>query len=134
MKKTFLKIASINLAFLVLFSTFSFAVEKHYCGDFLVNVSYTGHIYRCGMKMDTPPKTIKKRCCRDEVQKIEGQGELQQSFETELKLKGHDCILPTLSSTKDLFVEIVSRELVFKDFSPPDIPLDYQVLYQNFLI
>ena len=71
MKEFLVKISSFLLAFLVLISTFSFTVEKHFCGDFLVDVAYVGHTDGCGMESVTSSKTSKKNCCKDEVQKIE---------------------------------------------------------------
>lgn len=47
MKQFLSKIVSSVLALLVLFSTFSFTVEKHYCGDYLVDVSYLGKADTC---------------------------------------------------------------------------------------
>tara|TARA_B110000091_G_scaffold184308_1_gene203499 strand:+ start:2054 stop:2458 length:405 start_codon:yes stop_codon:yes gene_type:complete len=134
MKKRLLKIASISLAFLVLFSTLSFTVEKHYCGNFLMDIAYLGHTDGCGMEMDAPSKTMRKNCCKDEIHKIEGQDELQQSVDVALVLKGHNDFISSINATRDLFQETSTREFGFKDFSPPDIPLNYQVLYQNFLI
>ncbi|MEN8766179.1 MAG: hypothetical protein ABF302_00815 [Polaribacter sp.] len=135
MKKLVFKIASISLAFLVLFSTLSFTVEKHYCGDFLVDVAYVGHADGCGMEMDARSKTTKKSCCKDELHKIEGQDELQLSADVALVLKAQPEFISSSSNTcHDLFQEISTREFGFKDFSPPDISLNYQVLYQSFLI
>ena len=85
MKPFLLKIASVFLAFSVLFSTFSFTVEKHFCGEFLVDVSYFGEAKGCGM--ETAAKMAfkkKKNCCKDEVFQIEGQDELQKSSSEEL--------------------------------------------------
>ena len=74
MKKSFSKIASFLLALLVLFSTFSFTVEKHFCGEFLMDVSFIGHADDCGMDMENV-SAKKKNCCKDEVHHIEGQDE-----------------------------------------------------------
>jgi len=134
MKKTLLKITSISLAFLVLFSTFSFTVEKHFCGDFLVDVAYVGHTDGCGMESVTSSKTSKKNCCKDEIHEIDGQDELQQSVDDATVLKGQSDFISSISTTKGLFQEISTREFGFKDASPPDLPLNYQVLYQSFLI
>jgi|TARA_B110000238_G_scaffold196967_1_gene238672 hypothetical protein len=134
MKKILFKIASISLAILVLFSTLSFTVEKHYCGNFLMDVAYVGHTDGCGMEMNAPITTMKKNCCKDEIQKIEGQDELQQNVDVALVLKGAKDYIPSINITKDLFQETTTREFGFEDFSPPDIPINYQVLFQSFLI
>lgn len=134
MKQLLTKIASFSLALLVLLSTFSFTVDKHYCGDFLVDVSFIGETEGCGMKMDQPSATKKKDCCKDEVQKFEGQDELQTSKVENITFENKQFIVSFLVSYQDLFKEIESCNKFYKDFSPPDIPKDYQVLYQNFLI
>ncbi|QNM84738.1 hypothetical protein H9W90_11085 [Polaribacter pectinis] len=134
MKQVSTKIASTLLAFLVLFSTFSFTVEKHYCGDFLVDVSFVGEANSCAMEMDAAAKTIKKKCCKDEVHKIEGQDELQHNSIDKLDFQKKQFLTAFFVSYKNLFIEIDTKTNFYKDFSPPDIPLDYQVLYQSFLI
>ena len=44
------KIFSVTLALLVLMSTLSFTVEKHFCGDVLVDVSVFTETQKCGME------------------------------------------------------------------------------------
>ena len=86
------------------------------------------------MQMDGVESAKKKNCCKDEVQKIEGQDELQ-SFEIDkLTFEKEQFLTAFVISYKDLFVEVASKNNFYKDFSPPDIPIDYQVLYQTFLI
>lgn len=132
MKNFFTKISAILLAILVLFSTLSFTVEKHYCGDFLVDVSFTGKTEGCGMETNAPIQ--KKNCCKDEVQKIEGQDKLQFHKIEKISFEKQQFLTAFVISYADLFVNNESVNNLYKDFSPPDIPLDYQILYQTFLI
>lgn len=134
MKKQFIKIVSITLAFLVLFSTFSFTVEKHYCGDFLVDVSFTGDTEACGMEMDNTSITTIKTCCKDELHKIEGQDELQTEKVKKITFESKKYLTAYIISFKKLFLRNTSKNNFYKDFSPPDSPINYQVLYQTFLI
>ena len=134
MKNLFIKISSFLLAFLVLFSTFSFTVEKHYCGDFLVEVSFTGKTEGCGMQMEKVAQTKKKNCCKDEVHKIEGQDKLQFHKIEKISFEKQQFLTAFVISYADLFVNNESVNNLYKDFSPPDIRLDYQILYQTFLI
>lgn len=134
MKQFLTKISSLILAFLVLFSTFSFTVDKHYCGDFLVDVSFTGKSENCGMQMDKVATTIKKNCCKDEVHKVEGQDELQLNKIEKITFEKEQFLTAFVISYKDLFVVKEPKNNFYKDFSPPDISLDYQILYQTFLI
>jgi hypothetical protein len=134
MKEFLVKISSFLLAFLVLISTFSFTVDSHYCGDFLIEVSFTGETECCGMKMDTTSKIKKKNCCKDEVQKIEGQDELKLTNFDEISFKNQQLLTTFLFSHKDNFSESQSEKIVLKDFPPPEIYENHQVSYQTFLI
>ena len=44
------------MALLVLFSTFSFSVAQHYCGDVLVDYSFMGHAESCDMEVQESAK------------------------------------------------------------------------------
>lgn len=133
MKSTFVKISSLSLAFLVLLSTFSFTVDKHYCGDFLVDVSFTGDAKGCGMDMDDA-STKMKNCCKDEVQNIDGQDELQQISIQKFSFEKQQFLVSFINSYQSIFT-IVDKEIdYYKDFSPPDIPKDYQSFYQVYII
>ena len=131
MKSIFNKIASVTMALLVLLSTMSFTVEKHYCGDFLVDVSIIGNADSCDMKIDASEM---KNCCKDEVHQIEGQNELQQSSVDDFDLSKQQFLVSFCISYNDLFIENESKKIYFKDFSPPEILKNHQVLYQTFLI
>ena len=119
------------MAFLVLLSTMSFTVEKHYCGDFLVDVSIIGNAVSCDMKMDTSEP---ENCCKDEIYHIEGQDKLQKNSTDDLSLNQQKLITAFAISYQTFFVDVDLEKEFYKDFSSPDIPQDYQVLYQSFLI
>ena len=109
MKEFLVKISSFLLAFLVLISTFSFTVDSHYCGDFLIEVSFTGETECCGMKMDTTSKIKKKNCCKHEVQKIEGQDELKlTNFDEILKINNSQQFFCFL--TKIIFLNLNQKK------------------------
>jgi hypothetical protein len=134
MKHFFSKITATLIAVLVLISTFSFTVEAHYCGNFLMDVSFTGDAKDCGMMMDGIATTKKKNCCKDELHRIEGQDKLQHSSVDNLDFEKKQFLTAFFVSYTDLFSKITSEKSYYKDFSPPDTPLNYQVLYQTFLI
>ena len=134
MKQALFKISTSLMAFLVLFSTFSFTVDKHYCGDFLVDISYIGKADGCGMKMDSATILKKKNCCKNEVHKIQGQDELQQISDLKFDFKSQQFLIAFFVSNNNLLLDNQSRKINYKDFYPPDIPLDFQVSFQVFLI
>jgi hypothetical protein len=133
LKQRFSNIASFLLALLVLFSTFSFKVEKHFCGDFLIDVSFIGNADDCGMLVEKA-HIKKKNCCKDEVHYIEGQDELQQTSVDEFDFFQQQFVVSFFVYKNNLLLENNSNKIYFKDSPPPDIPIDYQVLYQSFLI
>ena len=71
------KVFSVALALLVLFSTVSFTIEKHFCGDVLVDVSMFVEADKCGM--EAMESLQQKSCCKDEIEVIQGQNELKVS-------------------------------------------------------
>jgi len=133
MKQYLSKIASFFLALMVLFSTFSFTVEKHYCGESLMDVSFIGDADTCGMDMEKR-SAKKKNCCKDEVHYMEGQDELQQIQSDDLNFSKEQFLVSFYISYTDLFVENKSSKTSFKNPYLPDLPINYQVLYQSFLI
>ncbi|MCL7763163.1 hypothetical protein MPF19_07005 [Polaribacter sp. Z014] len=72
---------SFIMALVVLFSTMSFTVSMHYCGDNLVETAMFQKAKGCGMEMEKPSsedcKVIKKNCCSDKQFMVDGQNELQ---------------------------------------------------------
>ncbi len=139
MKQYITKISSITLAFLVFISTFSLTIEKHFCGDFLVDVSYFGNAKGCNPVMDADdcdsPETIqKKSCCKDEIQKIEGQNDLQHSKIKKLKLEQQQFILAFNLSYANLFVDLSQQIIPHKYYSSPPIITDIQLLHEVFII
>ncbi|WP_299217931.1 hypothetical protein [uncultured Aquimarina sp.] len=138
MKKDFQKITSTLLACLVLLSTFSFTVEKHYCGRFLVDVAVFSKAKDCGMKMmghsdDQNIQMKKKSCCKDEIIVLEGQDELKVSFD-QIDFSQQVFIVSYLNSYINLFSLPEEKHLVSKEYSPPERVTDILILHETFLI
>jgi hypothetical protein len=78
------KILAIVMAFVVLFSTMSFTVDMHFCGDTLVATSLFQEVTGCGMEMEKPAAEgcaiVKSNCCKDKQMLIDGQDEMQLSI------------------------------------------------------
>jgi len=126
------------LALLVLLSTFSFAVESHYCGDFLVDTSWFGEAESCGMdhqhKSTSEENNLKKKdCCNNEILAINGQEELKISFEN-FNFEQQLFVVSFVYSYINLFEGTDSQIIPFKNYSPPPLIRDVQTLDQTFLI
>ncbi len=126
------KITSVVLALFVVFSTLSFTVDKHYCGDFLVDVSVFGEADDCGMQMSKSLK--KKNCCKDEKITFEGQDVLPLQKVDQLSFDQQLFIAAFVAVTEFQFVHPENNETPFKAFPPPDIPIDYQSEFQVYII
>ncbi|RAV30873.1 HYC_CC_PP family protein [Sinomicrobium soli] len=141
MKKAFFKIASFLLAFLVLFSTVSFTVEKHFCGDFLVDTALFSGADSCGMvagygqsmKIQDTCTVTKTSCCSDEIALIQGQDTLQKATSMELQ---HQFVFVQafVYTYLDLFEGLEENVIPFGDYAPPLVVRDIQVLHDTFLI
>ncbi|MBN4047252.1 hypothetical protein JYU05_01780 [bacterium AH-315-P13] len=137
--KAFIKnIASVFLAFLVLFSTMSFSISEHYCGDTLVDRSIFKVAKTCGMKMQKTTSTsdcsiTKKNCCENVVKQIEGQDELKISFD-KLMLDQQIFIASFVYTYINLFEGLDKKAIPFNDYLPPLIVKDIQVLDEVYII
>jgi len=134
MKSIFTKISSALLAFLVLFSTLSFTVESHYCGGFLMDISIVGEANDCGMKVEQKMAKEKINCCKDEVIITDGQDELHPASFGTLNFEKQQFLTTFYSSYLNLPKEESSRNIIYKAFHRPVIPINYQIKYQSFLI
>ena len=70
------RVTSMFLAVLVVFSTLSFTVKKHFCGTNLVDVAVFSDVKGCGMELASMGK-MKKPCCKEEVEIIKGLEDLK---------------------------------------------------------
>ena len=138
MKKVFYKISSACLALIVLLSTVSFTVDSHYCGDTLVDSSLFGHVETCGMEVQQQSPSSecdisKKDCCSDEQVIVEGQDTLKTSFD-KLDKDQQLFVAAFIHTYINLFFESQEDFNSYRDYTPPPLVRDIQVLDQTFLI
>jgi len=133
------KILSVFLAFIVLFSTFSFTIEKHYCMGEVTDSAYFVDVASCGMEVedcetaiDMETKIQKEKCCQDIQELIPGNQNEQQAIGN-FELDQVQFILAFASTYLDLFEENTDQ-VTFKYYTPPLVDKDINVLYQTFLI
>lgn len=132
LKAIFYKTFSISLAIIVLFSTVSFTIEKHYCGDTLVDVSVFVEADKCAMEVQEI--LMKKSCCKDEVDVIEGQDELKINSFEDLKFDQQQFLVAFTYFYINGFEGLPKETITHKAYSPPDLVYDIQVLDQVFII
>ncbi len=136
MKKRFYKSVSTVLALLVLVSTFSFTVDKHFCGNLLVDQAIFSKASSCGMDMPSHSGTDlmdQDNCCSNQNISVAGQDELKISFQA-LNLDQQLFLTAFTYSYSNLFEGIPQQVISFKNYTPPLIVKDIPVLNDTFLI
>lgn len=130
MKEAFRQISSFMLAMLVMFSTMSFTVEKHFCGDYLVDKAVFSEVKTCGMQMDA---MAEGHCCTNEKTSVEGQDELKISFDS-FDFQQQIFLTTFTFSYFNLFEAEPQQVIPFREYTPPLLVYDIQLEDQVFLI
>jgi hypothetical protein len=138
MKQLIEKIGAVFMACVVLFSTMSFTISEHYCGEMLVDSAIFSKAESCGMEMEKPAhledhNVQKDNCCSDVVIQIEGQNELMSDVSS-LSLDQQVFIASFFYSYVNLFEGLDTNIVPFKYYSPPLLIKDIQLLDEVFLI
>jgi len=131
------KTISIALSLLVLFSTLSLTIEKHFCGDVLIDVAIFSESEKCGDAEFFKQKQadiVKINCCKNEIDVIEGlSGVTLKSFE-DLETIQQNVLFAYTYSYISLFADLSNSLFPHKDYSPPVLIEDIQVLDETYLI
>ena len=138
MKQIFHKIASFIMAFVVLFSTMSFTIDMHYCGDTLVDTAIFDRADSCGMEsMDSvisdDCNIVKKECCTDVHLTKNSQDAVKYSLD-DLTFNQQIVAVSFIYSYINLFEGLEENIIPFQDYSPPLVVDDIQLLDESFLI
>ncbi|PHR98283.1 MAG: hypothetical protein COA80_05705 [Leeuwenhoekiella sp.] len=139
MKQIASKIGAVLMAFVVLFTTMSFTVNMHYCGDLLVDFSLTNHTKSCGMEQspdnvgDCETQLTKKSCCSDKELSAKAQEDLKPAF-NDLDINQQLFITSFLCAYALLFEPQEADFNAFEAYSPPPLIRDVQTLDQVFRI
>lgn len=135
LKKAFHKIFSLMLAFLVLASTVSFTLEKHYCGENLIDVAIFTAAETCSMDMSlVADLDEKEHCCKDELEVVKGQDILKITKFDDLHYHQQMFLTTLVYSFNNVFEGLPKQIIPHKDYSPPNLVADIQVMDQVFLI
>ncbi len=125
------------MACVVIFTTMSFTVDMHYCGDTLIDVAVFKEAKNCSMAMamenNASSEMKKKSCCHDEQISVEGQDELKVPLQ-KLDIEQQEFVVALFTSYIHLFEESEVHSIPFNGYPPPDIVTDFIVLHEQFLI
>lgn len=135
--KQFLKNSSaFLLAILVLFSTFSFTINAHYCGGEMVSQTIGFAAENCNMEVETTDVNVVTMqavsCCDDVTTFIQGQDELS---------KHHEAVIASPQFIKAFVYSYIfilpktdTEKTAYKPYVPPPLIQDIQLLDETFLI
>jgi hypothetical protein len=126
------------LAFLVLFSTFSLTVEKHFCGSNLVDVAVFTSVKKCGDYIEksssNKSELTKKSCCKDEFQVFSGQNQLDIKSPLDISAFNKQFVAAFLVTYSNLYKSLPKITIPNLYYNTPDLVIDIQVIDQVFLI
>ncbi|MEY8021095.1 hypothetical protein AB8P51_09705 [Muriicola sp. SD30] len=115
------KIGALTLAFMVLFSTMSFSMDMHFCGDSLVDFKLFQQADDCGMAMDGATSDdmmgAENHCCSDVEVVVSGQDDLH-SVASDISFEQHNLIISFFLVYTHFFNEADKQPIPFKEYSP----------------
>ncbi|MBT8297448.1 MAG: hypothetical protein HKP42_13400 [Maribacter sp.] len=125
------------MAFLLLASTTTWKVEKHFCMGHLVDLAFFTDAEDCGMSMqsmnDATTQQLEDSCCSEEVILIDGQDDLKIAFDN-LSVDQQFFLIAFAYSKTTLFNVSAQKRAANEYYPPPILVRDIQLLDQVFLI
>jgi hypothetical protein len=138
MKQVFHKTIAFLMSFVVLFSTMSFTIDMHYCGDTLMDTAIFHKVKTCGMEMETATTSsncsiAKKNCCKEEQIVVKGQNELKISYD-KLTFEQQVFVASFVYSYINLFESNDDNVTLYEDYAPPLVIRQIYKLDETYLI
>jgi len=124
------------LAILVLLSTVSWTVDKHFCMGRVMDIAFFHHADDCGMEDAMKmlgEKMEDKHCCDDESFTIEGQDDLKLTWE-EVDLESQVFLTAFVQSYFQLNAFSSGKVVLEEPYPPPLLVHDLNILHEVFLI
>ncbi|MDO1501388.1 hypothetical protein Q2T40_14735 [Winogradskyella maritima] len=109
----------------------SFTIEKHFCGGTLVDTAVFTKAKSCTSEMETP---VKKPCCKNEVELIKSVDDLTTVTLEDVSLEHIQLFQVVLYGLQIQFESLPKQLIPHKDYAPPNLIADIQLLDEVFLI
>jgi len=121
---------------LILFSTLSLTIEKHFCGDTLIDVAIFSESEKCATDIIKVKKieTAKESCCKDEIDVIDGLSNATTNTFDDLEDLQKQVLIAYSLSYKSLFKELPNRVISQQNYAPPELIETIYVLHETYLI
>ncbi|MBV7269840.1 hypothetical protein KCG49_11640 [Winogradskyella sp. WHY3] len=124
------------MSLLVLVSTLSLTIEKHFCGGVLVDIAIFTEVEKCSDDVTgtTENNIAKKSCCKDEVDVFKGLDKVTTNSFEDLDDIQKQILLAYSFSYINLFEGLPNLIIPHKNYKPPILFKDIQVLDETYLI
>ncbi|MBM1104673.1 hypothetical protein JQC67_00850 [Aurantibacter crassamenti] len=125
------------MAMLLLASTVSWTVSKHYCMGRLMDVALFTHAEDCGMQMlnsdSSTPIANEDSCCANDFIIVTGQDELTITF-NDLKLDQQYFLVSLVQSYINILYGDTELSVPINHYPPPLLVKNLQLLDEVYLI
>lgn len=128
------------MAFIVMFSTMSMTINKHYCSNILVDTAVFQEAKTCEMhkelsniKSQKDEGKLEHHCCSNEQHIVVGQDELQLQL-NDFSFEQQVFMTSFIQTYYELFRFESSENPTYSNYKPPLYFYDFQVINQVFLI
>tara|TARA_R110002126_G_scaffold181187_4_gene330026 strand:- start:35271 stop:35687 length:417 start_codon:yes stop_codon:yes gene_type:complete len=132
------KILAILMSFVVLFSTTSFAITKHFCGDTLVDTAIFTKATSCGMEVEKTSSladcsNLTMDCCSDQQIVKNAQDELQLQID-KISFEQKVFIASFVYSYINLYKGLDKKVSYFEVYDPPVVTNQLYKIDETYLI
>lgn len=136
-KKILQKAFAFFMAAVLVLSTMSFTVHKHFCGSFLVDVSIVVPSSGCGMEQlvlsDSCEERLAASCCSDKQELVQGQDTLKMDFFA-LVLNPAFSVPEVTSWSHPILTVQTQEPHTHRAIEPPATRRQLYLLHDSFLI
>lgn len=124
------------LSLLVLFSTLSLTIDKHFCGDVLIDVAIFSQSEKCGVEAYKMAQqdNLEKSCCKNEIDVIEGLSETIINTSDDLETIHQQFLMAFSIAYTRLYTDFPNVVIPHKSYLAPVLVKDLQLLDETFLI
>ncbi|HRW43643.1 MAG TPA: hypothetical protein P5343_02505 [Flavobacteriaceae bacterium] len=140
MNSFFTKIVSFFLAAIVLLTTSSFKVDVHYCNNKLVNMAFYGKAKVCKDHIEKKDFLFKKcsqlheKDCCDNHTFVKKANPVFETTKGELETQTMVFLNTLYYTYQNLFEGLEKNIVPFKQYRPPLLSKDIQILHETYLI
>ena len=124
------------MAFAVVMASFSFKIEAHFCGSYLVDISVGSGLESCCAVGDTKDDNLqftKPSCCSNISIVVEGFNNYQKALSSAFPSTFVFAAVPSLNIPLDYIFETATK-VSYSNYNPPPLIANIQMRDQVFLI